>query len=370
MRLASKLMPGRMPERRAAGQVFGELAILVAQGGRKSRGGNFHLLAIAVAVANQGADEATFQTGLAQLLVDACQPFRRWCAFLADPAQQGGRAHHQQRRIQSLAGNIANDKTDAAIGQVEIIVEVARDLVRRQVHAEQGKTVTATLGQQRFLHAPGEVEFALHARLLDQLVCHARIVDGQRSRCGHQAQDLGILGAEGAATAFVDHLKRADRTIGGGQRSTQQAARDEAGIAVVAVVHACITGGIGHDLAGIFGDATADHALPERNAQPGNIDRPHADAAFQHAFALGEEEQRGSLGIHEFGNAPDRLAQGLAQVQGDGKGGGKIGQKDQGPRFAVGSQASLHGCHPPTPRRARCRAGRASRASGAIPTGS
>ena len=225
-------------EWRAARQELGELAAPIQQGRRKSGCGDMHMPGQAVAMADQGADEAPIEAGLAELLVDALEPRFGRRALLADPAQQRGDANHQQGRIEALARDIADEEADAPVGQIEVVVEIAGNLVCRQVHPEQRETVATALRQQRFLHAPGEVEFALHARLLDQFIGHARIVDGQRGRRRDQAQDLGIVGGERTTAALVDHFERADRSLGRGQRRAQQAARDEAGIAVGGMVDA------------------------------------------------------------------------------------------------------------------------------------
>ena len=232
--------------------------------------------------------------------------------------------------------------------------------MRRQVHADQRKAVAPTLGQQRFLHAPGKVELAAHARLLHQFMGHARIVDGQRGRCRDQAQDLGIIRAERTAGALVDHFQRTDRPLGRGQWRAQQAARDEAGIRIVAAINAGIAERIGDDLVAVLRNGAADHALAERNAQAGDVDRTDADLAFEHVAVFLEEEQRGGLGIHEIGNAGDRFAQGLAQVEGNGQGFGEIGEKGERARFAGDGHRHGHGrlrIHSSlrsVPRRARC----------------
>ena len=84
------------------------------------------------------------------------------------------------------------DETDAAVGELEIVVEVAGNLVRRQIHAEHGKSAAAALGQQRFLHFARQIELALDALLLDQIVGHACVVDRKRGRRGEEAQHLGV----------------------------------------------------------------------------------------------------------------------------------------------------------------------------------
>ena len=71
-------------------------------------------------------------------------------SVLARPAQQTRGADHQQRGIEALSGNVADDKADASVGKLEVVVEVARDLVRGQIHAEHRKLPRRRLGNSDF----------------------------------------------------------------------------------------------------------------------------------------------------------------------------------------------------------------------------
>ncbi len=251
----------------------------------------------------------------AKLVVGAREPCARSDAVLAGPAQQARGADHQQRRVEALAGDVADDEADAPVRQLEVIVEIARDLVRRQVHAEHREHAAAALGQQRFLQLAREIELALHALLLDQLVGHARVVDRERGRRRDQAQHLGVFGVERVAVAAVDELDHADRSGRRAERRAEKALGDEPAGLVAGAPDTRIGRGIGDDLRCVLGDGEADHALPDREAHAGHVDRPDADAAFEHACRGLEQEQRGAFGLHEVGDARDRFGQRLAKVE-------------------------------------------------------
>ncbi len=268
------------------------------QRGREAGARELHTARAAVVVADDRADEAAVLQRLAQFRVDAREPRARRERLLAGPTQQARDAHHQERGIETLARDVADEEGDAPVGQVEIVVEIAGYLVRRQVDADQREAAAATLRQQRLLDRTREIDLAADALLLDDRPRQLRVVDRERGRRGDEAQDFRIGGIEQAAATAVDHLDRADRPVRGRERHAEDRARDEAGFGIDAHVDALVVLRVEHHLRGILGDRAPDDALADLELEPGDVDRPDADLAFEVGAARLDQEHRGRFGAH------------------------------------------------------------------------
>ena len=128
---------------------------------------------------------------------------------LAEATKQADRLGHEHRRIHPLARNIAQTPGNAAIAQQKKIIEVAGNLKRRQIQPVHGE-IGGWLGRQKIaLNLARQIEFALHALLLDQRLGHLRVMHGQRNHPSQYLQELLVGQIEQPVTlALVDHLQR------------------------------------------------------------------------------------------------------------------------------------------------------------------
>jgi hypothetical protein len=303
----------------AHGRAFGRELLGLALGihpqqRRKARIGPDRTLAGGVVVPGHQAHEHPRRDRLAQFIVHARDPVRRAQPLLAGPAHQAGATHHQEGRVQALAGDVAERERDAAIGQVEEIVEIPGYLPRRQVDCAQGVAAAAALGQQRTLQPACHAQLALDPVLLHQIAGHARDIERQRGGRGEQAQRVAIGLAEQATALLVDHLDRADHALRRGQRRAQHAAGDEAGARVDLAAEVGVDLGIAHHLARILRHGAPDDALPRRDAQAMDVDRPDAGAALEFGARGIEHEHGRGLGLQIGGDVGHRLAQGATQI--------------------------------------------------------
>ncbi|MFO1507629.1 MAG: hypothetical protein U1F23_11275 [Lysobacterales bacterium] len=169
--------------------------------------------------------------------------------------------------------------------------------------------------QQGTLQATGQFELVPQALLRDEVMGHARTVDRERRRRRDRTQYFGIGSREGAAVAPVDDLDRADRTRGGHQRRAQQRLGHETAVLVAGTPERGVPRRIRDDLRHAGRDRAPDDALPGREPKPGEVDRPDAHAAFEHAPLVVEQEQRGGFGLHEVRDARDRFGESTPQVE-------------------------------------------------------
>src|SRR5262249_23472837 len=130
--------------------------------------------------------------------------------------------HHraQERRRRSFAGHVAEGKTEASRGQIDVIIEVAADRTARQRRRRETeeRAVAAALREKRLLDLGGDAHLLLHLRLLHRLAIEPRVLDRDR-RLGGQRFERALRGAgkEAALLAAVE-IEHADAFLFGRRR--------------------------------------------------------------------------------------------------------------------------------------------------------
>ena len=124
-----------------------------------------------------------------------------------------------------------------------------------------------------------------------------------------------VVGEQAVAVALVEQLDGAHAAVLHAHRCTQDGAGLEAGVVVHRAGEVRVQPHIAHHLADVVVDAAADDALRGADAQPRDVHRPVAGAAHQRAVVVLEQEQGGRLRAQVVGDARQRLAQRLGDVQ-------------------------------------------------------
>ena len=272
-----------------------------------------------VDAADHGHEHAAGR-GLADFGVDPGQkPSRLVNGFAEAPVEARCLGHHQ-RRVHALAGNVAEIEANAAIVELEEIVEIPRHGSGRVINAGNGKFFNARNRQQGTLDFSRQFQLAGKPLLFDQRLGHAGILDGQRSGRAHRLQQVQILVDEQAVAAtLVDQFDGADAFLLDAHRRAKDRPRGDARFLVHAPVEAWVLGDVADDLADAVLNATADDALIAPQRQPGDFRGTDARVTTKGLPRFVQHEERAALGIHVFGDVLDGALQGRLDVQGRGE---------------------------------------------------